>query len=87
MDLKHDVIPVTELTAHTKEVLRRVNRTGEPTLITQNGRSAVLIVDVAAYQKQCNKLRLLEAIVRGERGILDGKGIVHGEVHKEAVHW
>ncbi len=87
MDLKRGVIPITELKVHTKEILRRVSQTGEPVLITQNGHSAVLIVDVAAYQKQSDKLRLLEAIARGEKEILEGKGISHEGVHKKTVGW
>lgn len=87
MDLKQDVIPVTELKTHTKKILERVNRTGEPVLVTQNGHSAVLIVDVEVFQKQQNKLRLLEAIAKGEREILEGKGIAHADVVKKAESW
>ena len=87
MDLKKDVIPVTELKNHTKEILARVMRTGDPMLVTQNGHSAVLIVDVEAYQAQQKKLFLLEQIARGEREILEGKGIPHAEVVKKARSW
>ena len=87
MDLKKDVIPVTELKAHTKEVLQKVNRTGEPILITQNGHSAALIVDVAAYQTQQRRLHMLEEIVKGEREIAGGKGIPHAEIEKRVKGW
>ena len=87
MDLKRDVIPVTELKAHTKEVLMRVGRTGEPILITQNGHSAALIVDVEAYQAQQKRLRIYEAIAKGEREIAAGKGISHAEVKKRVKEW
>ena len=87
MDLIEGVIPVTELKIHTKEILKRVNRTGEPVLITQNGHSAVMIVDVSTYQRQSNKLRLLEAIAKGEREILEGKGISHEEISRKVADW
>lgn len=87
MDLKKGVIPVTELKNHTKDVLARVIRTGEPVLVTQKGHSAVLIVDVEAYQKQERKLRLLEEIAQGEKEILEGKGISHAEVKTKASLW
>ena len=87
MDLKKDVIPVTELKNHTKEILARVNRTGDPVLVTQMGHSAVLIVDVGVYQSQQKKLVLLEQIARGEREILEGKGIAHSEVVRKVHSW
>ena len=87
MDLKKGVIPVTELKSHTKQVLEKVMRTGEPALITQNGHSAVMIVDVESYQSQQKKLHLLELIAKGEREILQGKGLAHSEVAKKAKAW
>ena len=87
MNLKQDVIPVTELKRRTKEILERVNRTGDPVLVTQNGHSAVLIVDVGMFQKQQSKLRLLEEIARGERELLEGKRIAHTDVVRKVESW
>lgn len=87
MDLKKDVIPVTELKAHAKEVLTRVGRTGEPILITQNGHSAALIVDVETYQNQMTKLRLLDEIAKGERDIVAGRSLSGAEVRRRVKDW
>ena len=87
MDLKRDVIPVTELKTHTKDVLKRVAQSGQPILVTQNGHSAVLIVDVGTYQSQQKKLLLLEEISKGEREIAGGKGISHDEVKRKVKAW
>lgn len=87
MDLKNGVIPVSELKSHMKRVLAQVMRTGEPVLVTQKGHSAVVIVDVEAYQKQQRKLALLEEIAKGEREILEGKGIPHSEVVRRISSW
>ena len=86
MDLKRDVIPVTELKAHTKEVLARVGCSGE-ILITQNGHSAVFLVDVEVYQNQQRKLHLLEQIAKGEREIIEGKGLSQANVEKKVKGW
>ena len=87
MDLKDDVIPVTELKNQTKKVLARVRRTGAPILVTQNGRSAVIILDIVFYQAQQRRLKVLEEIAKGEKEILEGKGISHSEVVKRAKAW
>ena len=52
-------------------------------LVTQNGHSAVMIMDVGAYQTQQKKLHLLEAISKGEQEIMDGKGISHSDIQKK----
>ena len=87
MDLKNDAIPVSELKARMKEILARVSRTGAPVLVTQKGHSAVLIVGVEAYQRQQRKVEILEEIARGERELVEGKGIPHGEVLRRASAW
>ena len=87
MDLKKDIIPVSELKTRMKAILKRVAQTGQPVLVTQNGHSTVFIVDVEVFQKQQNKLHLLEQIAQGEREILEGRGISHADVVKRAAAW
>ena len=87
MDLKKDVIPVTELKTRTKQILERVMKTGSPVLVTQNGHSAVFIVDVEVFQQQERKLQILEKIARGEREIAEGKGIPHEKIRAEVAQW
>ena len=87
MNLKNDVIPVTELKNHTKEILARVIRTQGAVLVTQKGRSTVVIVDVGSYQLEQKRLRLLEEISKGEREIIEGKGISHSEVMRRTKAW
>ena len=87
MDLKDDVIPVTELKNQTKKVLARVRRTGAPILVTQNGRGAVIILNISFYQAQQRRLKVLEEIAKGEKEILEGEGIPHSEVVKKAKSW
>ncbi len=87
MNLKDDVIPVTELKTHTKEVLAKVGRTGNLVLVTQNGHSAVVILDVETFQREREKLHILEEIAKGERQILEGHGVPHAEVKRKAKSW
>jgi prevent-host-death family protein len=87
MDLQNDVIPVSELKSRMKQVLAHVMKTGDPVLVTQKGRSAVLIVDIGSFQKQQQKLQILEAIAKGEREILEGKTVSHAEVTRSVSSW
>lgn len=87
MDLNEDVIPVTDLKNQTKKILARVKRTGAPILVTQNGRGAAIILNIVFYQAQQRRLKVLEEIAKGEREILEGKGISHSEIVKKAKSW
>jgi prevent-host-death family protein len=87
MDLKKDVIPVTELKSRTKQILERVMKTGEPVLVTQKGHSVVMIVDIESFQRQERKLRVLEKIAKGEKEILEGQGIAHSQAKAEVMRW
>ena len=87
MDLQKDVIPVTELKNRTKQILQRIARTGSPILVTQNGHSAVVMMNVESYQSQQRKLRLLEEIAKGEKDVQEGKVLSHGEVKRKMKHW
>lgn len=87
MDLKNDVIPVTELKNRTKFILARVVKTHQPVLVTQKGRSIVVIVDVEEFQRQQKRLWLLEAIAKGERDIAEGRFLTHEQVKERISHW
>jgi prevent-host-death family protein len=75
-----DVRPVTEFRAHTSAVLEQVHTTKRPVVLTQNGRSAAVLLDVEVYES------LIEAVARDVRTAeaqLDaGMGIPHADVEK-----
>lgn len=87
MDLKEDVIPIAELKHQTEKILARVKRTRSPILVTQHGRGAAIILNVVFYQAQQRRLKILEEIAKGEKEILEGKGISHSEVVRKAKTW
>lgn len=71
-DLEQDIIPVTELIHHTAHILQKIKRTKRPILITQNGRAAMVCLDVKEYQKQIKRLALIDSILAGERAFAAG---------------
>ena len=51
MSLKSDVRPVTEFRARTAALLNQVRRTQRPLLLTVNGRSRAVLMDVEDYER------------------------------------
>jgi prevent-host-death family protein len=59
--------PISYLKANTAEVLRQVNDTREPMVITQNGEARAVVQDVASYEQLQESLAVLKLIAQGKR--------------------
>ncbi len=78
------IIPVSDLRHGVAEVLRKINDTKEPIVITQRGRAAAVLLSVGEYEKTMYERDLLLSLVRGEKEIQQGKGFTLDEVMSDA---
>ena len=46
-----DVVPLGEFKAHASKILRHLNSTGRPVLITQNGKPAGVLITAAEFDR------------------------------------
>jgi prevent-host-death family protein len=70
-----DVIPVTDLKAHLSEVVRRVEDSGRPVVLTRHGRGVLVLMSVQAYeglQDAQERLELRQAVEEAERDLAEG---------------
>ncbi len=61
LNLKQGIDSLTNFKRQTSEYLDRLQQTGEPMVLTVNGKAQVVVQDAAAYQK------LVEAAAKAER--------------------
>lgn len=87
LHLTDDIRPVTDLRTHAAEILKQVRETRSPILITQRGRSAVVLVDAEEYQNQLETIELFAAIAEGKEDIDKGRRHSHDSVMKELDEW
>lgn len=80
--LVQDVRPITEFRANASAFVDQVQTTGRPLLLTQHGRSAAILLDVAAYEKLLDELALLRDVHTAEEQIARGKATPHAVVAK-----
>jgi len=73
MNLANDIQPVTRLKSHAARLLRQVNETRRPVIITQNGQARAVLQDPASYEGMRNAIALLKLMVRGEEDIRTGR--------------
>ncbi len=81
--LAEDVTPVTDFRTHAADLLERVKKTKRPLILTQRGRSAAILEDVAEYEHRLERLELLEAIVRGLHAAEQGDTVSHDDVMRQ----
>lgn len=75
-----DVRPVTEFRAKTSAVIDQMHSTKRPVVLTQHGRSAAVLLDVAVYEGLLDEIELLRDLRVAEDQIAAGKVISHAEV-------
>lgn len=72
MNLKEAIEPVTVLKTKSAELIRKAHESGQPIVITQNGKATAVLQDVTSYQRQREALLLLKFLARGDRDARQG---------------
>jgi len=58
INLEEDIRPLSEFRANTASLVKLVKRTGRPLVLTQHGKSTVVLLDVRQYQSMLSSLEL-----------------------------
>ncbi|MCH8941173.1 MAG: type II toxin-antitoxin system Phd/YefM family antitoxin [Bacteroidetes bacterium] len=80
--LEQDIQPLSTFRSKISYFFNKVKKTKRPLIITQNGKSSAILLDVAEYQSLIDKIEILEDIKIAEEQISSGKGISHSKVKK-----
>ena len=78
-----NVAPLAEFNRSQADVISQLEQSGEPMYLTRNGRSSVVVMDAAAFDRmQEARERTLDreretyaALLRGYQDVLDGKTV------------
>lgn len=73
MNITEDIRPVTYLKNQAADVLKQVNETRRPMIITQNGEPRAVLQDPVSYENMRNAIGLLKLISQGEDDVKQGK--------------
>lgn len=90
--LDEDVIPFSEYRQNLSRYFKRTQTTHRPILVTQNGRAATIVMNVADFEDTWrvwenlrDRLRLHADVEAGLRELNDGKGVPHETVFRELI--
>ena len=78
------IVPVTDLRQDAAAVLKKLQQSEEPLVITQRGRAAAVLVSVDTYERSQRERELLRLLALGEKEIAKGKGYSLDHVLQEA---
>ena len=82
MNYVEAIEPVTTLKSKSAELVRRARDSGQPIIITQNGKATAGLQDVESYQRQRQALLLLKYLAWGDRDAREGRLLSDSEADR-----
>lgn len=67
------LVPITDLKCLGGKVLDELRQDRSPVIITEHGRAAAVLLDVASYEAITRRYEILKGIEEGERDIAEGR--------------
>ena len=67
MNFKDDIRPISYIKTHAADMLKRVNETHNPIVITQNGEAKAVLIDTESYQSMKNSIVILKVLSQSEK--------------------
>ncbi len=83
MNISRDIKPITYLKANAAELLKQINETRRPVIITQNGEPRAVLQDPESYENMRNAIGILKLISQGEEDVKNGKSKAQQDVFAE----
>lgn len=78
MDLSRDIVSVTHFKRNSAAMIEHLKATGQPMVLTVNGKAEILVQDASSYQRLLDRIDRAEAVIgikRGLESIARGEGI------------
>jgi prevent-host-death family protein len=83
MKISSDIKPVSYLKSHVADILKQINETRRPIIITQNGEPRGVLQDPESYDSMKKAIGILKLIALGEENIKEGKTKPQDRVFKD----
>jgi len=78
---------VTTLKRRATEIIANLQSERDPILITQHGKPAAYLVDVASYDELNRRLSVVEGIALGEQAVREGRVHSQSEAKRRLSKW
>ena len=69
MNLIEDIKPISYIKTNAADMLKRVNDTHNPIIITQNGEAKAVLLDTESYESMIKGLGIMKVLSQSEKEI------------------
>ena len=81
------LVPITDMKRQAGKVLDALREDRSPMVITEHGRAAAVLLDVASYEALTRRHEILKGIEEGERDIAGGRTLSWAQAKAELRKW
>jgi len=85
-----DLRPISDLKSGGAEIVRQVNQTGRPVVLTRHGRGVAVVLSLEEYEflsERVENLELQRAVEEAEREIAAGNWVRNEDVKSKIEQW
>ena len=86
MNLVESIKSISYVKSHTAEIMKQVNETNSPIIITQNGEAKAVLMDVKQYQNIIDTINLLKILSIGENDLKNKRIYTHENLQKNKIN-
>lgn len=83
MNIKEDIKPISYIKSHAADIIKYINESHRPVIITQNGEAKGVFIDSVSYQNMKNTMALMKMLLMAETQVSQGKTIDQDEMFKK----
>jgi prevent-host-death family protein len=73
LDIANDIRSLSDFKRKTSELIARLKTTGDPLVLTINGRAEVVVQNAEAYQQLLERVETIESLHRGFADVSAGR--------------
>ena len=83
MNIKEDIKPISYIKSHAADIIKYINESHRPVIITQNGEAKGVFIDSVSYQNMKDTMALMKMLLMAETQVAQGKTIDQDEMFKK----
>lgn len=87
VQISDGIVPLGEFKAQAAKLLKRIGESGQPMVITQNGRPAGVLLSPQEYDRMQERQRFLESIAAGLADAESGRTMPTMELRERLRAW
>ncbi|MEI6790728.1 MAG: type II toxin-antitoxin system Phd/YefM family antitoxin [Myxococcaceae bacterium] len=85
MRILEDIRPVSYLKANTADMLKQINETHRPVVITQNGIPRGVLQDPESYERMRTAINMIKLLAPGLEDARQGRGVEQDEMFERLM--